>query len=297
MNTAAFRFSVGSVHENSGPAVRQHPGPGTESVILDACRLSLSVVCDAQQDTRLESTYGSRRHSSRGGEMPDPDRHPRSKPAEAPSDELVLAAVERAARHRAKHTSTVPVWVILEHLELARRTAAARHVRLRLTALEEGGWLERSRRHGIETWALTSSGQRRLQRARRAGRPLALPESPQHRLWRNARTTAGQEIERFRANVRAQLDEAVLLLAADPPPHSDNWFELADALQRSCRRLGSASYCLQEWLEPDDAQPDLDDGHSAGDDALEQSQRIRRRALRSGRRNVALWDDPPGHSS
>ena len=30
--------------KNSGPAVRQHPGPGTESLTLDARRLSLSDV-------------------------------------------------------------------------------------------------------------------------------------------------------------------------------------------------------------------------------------------------------------
>jgi hypothetical protein len=183
------------------------------------------------------------------------------------------------------------VWAILEHLALARRSAAARHVRSRLSALQDGGWLESSRSHGVATWALTSSGQRRLQRVRGTDALPALPESPQHRAWSNARTTAGQEIERFRASVREQLDEAMLLLAADPPPLSDDWFALGDALQRSCRRLGSASYCLREWPEPEDAHADLDDGLSPGDDALEHSELVRRRALRTGRRNVALWDD------
>jgi hypothetical protein len=202
----------------------------------------------------------------------------------------VLAAIERAALHRGKVPPAVPVWAILEHLALARRSAAARHVRSRLSALQDGGWLESSRSHGIATWALTSSGQGRLRRARRAGGLPALPESPQHRAWSNARTTAGQEIERFRASVREQLDEAMLLLAVDPPPRSDDWFELADALQRSCRRLGSASYCLREWPEPEDAHADLDDGLAPGDDALEHSELVRKRALRTGRRNVALWD-------
>ncbi|MGD1057841.1 MAG: hypothetical protein ABR992_10575 [Solirubrobacteraceae bacterium] len=224
--------------------------------------------------------------------MPGPNRHPRTKPTEAPSDELVLAAVERAAHHRGKLPPVVPVWAILEHLELARRSAAARHVRSRLSALQEVGLLESSRTHGIATWALTSSGQRRLQRARRAGDLPALPESPQHRVWSNARTTAAQEIERFRASVREQLDEAVLLLAADPPPRSDDWFELADTLQRSCRRVGSASYCLREWPEPEDTYADLDSGVDPGDAAIEHSTLVRRRALRAGRRNVALWDDP-----
>jgi hypothetical protein len=227
--------------------------------------------------------------------MPGPEQHPRTKPAAAPSDELVLAAIDRAARHRGKDTPTVPVWALLEHLALARRSAAARHVRSRLSALQEAGWLESSRRHGVASWALTSSGHRRLRRAQSAGELCPLPESPQHRAWRNAVTTAGQEIERFRAMLRERLDEAGQLLEADPPPRSDDWLELADALQRSCRRLGSASYCLYEWHEPDDAHADLDDGVDARDDALEDSQRVRRRALRSGRRNLALWDDTHGH--
>jgi hypothetical protein len=207
----------------------------------------------------------------------------------------VLAAIERAARHGGKDTPTVPVWAILEHLALARRSAAARHVRSRLSALREVGWLESSRRHGIATWALTSSGHRRLQRARRARGSSTLPESPQHHMWRNAVTTAEQEIGRFRVAVRERLDEAAQLLDADSPPRSDDWLELADTLQRACRRLGSASYCLYEWREPDDAHADLDDGVDPGDEALEHSQRVHRRALRSGRRNLALWDDTHGH--
>jgi hypothetical protein len=223
--------------------------------------------------------------------MPDRDRQQRGNPTETPSDELVLAALERAGRHRGKNTPAVPVWAILEHLALARRSAAARHVRARLGALQETGWIESSRHHGVATWGLTSGGHRQLMRARHAGELPALPESPQHRAWRNARTAAGQEIERFRDTVHEQLDRAALLLACDPPPRSDDWFELADALQRSCRRLGSASYCLREWLEPDDERADLDDGPDPGDDALEHDERGRRRALRAGRRNLALWDD------
>jgi hypothetical protein len=226
--------------------------------------------------------------------MPNPDRRQRSNPAEAPTDELVLAAVERAALHRASNTPAVPVWAILEQLTLARRSAAARHVRARVSELHQRGLIEHSRHHGIETWGVTDSGHRHLQRARRRGELPTLPESPQHRAWRNARTTAGHEIERFRASVHARLAEAALLLAADRPPCSDDWLELADTLQRACRRLGSASYCLYEWCEPDDAHADIDNGVDQGDDALEHSERVRVRALRSGRRNLALWDNAHG---
>jgi len=223
--------------------------------------------------------------------MPDSHTDPRATPPGPPSDELVLAAVERAARHRDKASPAVPIWAVLEHLHLARRSAAARHVRSRLDALCAGGWVERSRRHGVPTWQLTPSGRGRLEAvAGAAGMPV-LPESPQHRAWRNARTLAAQEIERFRGHMQDQLDAAALLLDADPPAGSDAWFELAEGLRSACRTLASASYCLHEWDEPDDAAADLDDGLDPGDEQLEPTARRHRRALRAGRRNVALWRD------
>jgi hypothetical protein len=225
--------------------------------------------------------------------MPDPDRRTRAKHREAPSDELVLAAIERAERHRAKENPAVPAWAILEHLDVARRSATARHIGSRLDVLEAAGSLERSRRHGIPSWELTDDGCRRLQRARREGWLPVLPESPQHRAWRNARTAAAQEIERFHAGLREQLHAAALLLDADPPSQSDAWLELAETLQRSCRRVGSATHCLREWTEPDDARADIDEGVDPADAQLHPSERIHRRALRAGRRNIGAWGDIP----
>jgi hypothetical protein len=40
---------------------------------------------------------------------------------------------------------------------------------------------------------------------------------------------------------------------------SDAWFALARRFEKQCERLGSATYCLQEWPEPDDASADIDD--------------------------------------
>jgi hypothetical protein len=223
--------------------------------------------------------------------MREQDREPHTKPIGTPCDELILAATDRAARHRARDTSAVPVWAILDHLALTRRSAGARHVRARLNAMHAAGWLESARRHGTATWELTRAGQRRLQNMRHVSELPALPESPQHRAWRNAHTTAGQEIERFRTGLRERLREAALLLDTDPSPRSDDWLELADALQRAARRMASASHCLYEWAEPNDASADLDDGLDPADEALAHGERVHRRALRAGRRNVALWDD------
>jgi hypothetical protein len=172
-------------------------------------------------------------------------------------DELVLAAIERAERHNGRDTPEVPTWAIYEHLGLPTRSGAARRVYARLSVLREAGWLQPARRGGIPMWVLTSEGRKYLQRAIQAGK-VVLPESPQHREWREARAMAGREIERFRRELRECLQQALLLLDADPPVDSDAWFQLGESLRAPCRRLGSAVHCLWEWAEPADAHADID---------------------------------------
>jgi hypothetical protein len=205
-----------------------------------------------------------------------------------PTDELILAAIGRAERHQADRRSAAPAWAIFEHLALPPRSAPARHVRARLDALRAAGMLDCARRHGVTTWALTSAGRRRVRRAD-AGELSALPESPQRRAWRNARTAAAQELERFQRQLRQRLERAAALLDADPAPHSDAWLELAEELQRACRRLASASHCLYEWAEPDDTRADIDTHVEPADRRLTPAQRRLTRARRAGRRNILLW--------
>lgn len=224
--------------------------------------------------------------------MPDPDR-PHTTRAQAPSDALILAAIERAARHHPRGACAIPAWTILEHLGIRERSPGARHARSRLHALCAAGSLQQARRHGVVTWELTSLGLRRLRRAGRGGEDVLLPEAPQHRAWRIARTAAEQEIERFRADLDARLGHAVSLLDADEPPPSDAWFELAEQLRWACRRLASASYCLHEWSEPEDGRADVDEYLDPDDERLAPQERARRRARRAGRRNVRLWDEHP----
>ncbi len=189
-------------------------------------------------------------------------------------DELVLAAVERAERHSGRDTPEVPTWAIYAHLGLAKRSGAARRVYARLGVLQEAGLLAPARRSGIPMWVLTRAGRRRLQRAVRAG-GVELAESPQHRVWREARAMAGREIERVRHELRECLEQALLLLDADPPADSDAWFQLGESLKAPCRRLGSAVHCLWEWGEPDDAHADIDNDRSP--------------TYRMGRRNISRW--------
>jgi len=220
-----------------------------------------------------------------------PDLVPPMPPEEPPSAEAVLAAIERAARHRARETGAVPAWAITEHLDVPRRSQRARRARTHLEALEAAGSLETSRRHGVTMWELTAVGRRRLRAARAAGRVPDLPESPQHRAWRNARTAAANEIERFTRRLSADLDQAARLLEADPPARSDAWFELGERIQRAAWRLASAGYCLREWSEPDDSRADIDDRVEPGDEKLDSAELARRRARRLGRRNITLWDE------
>jgi hypothetical protein len=226
--------------------------------------------------------------------MPRPHNHPRAAAAptaaDRPSEELTLAAVERAQRHRAPSPMPVAMWSILDHLALSARSAGARAVRGQLSALVARGDLRRGRRSGIPTWTLSDAGQARLRQARDAGAALELPESPQHRAWRNAQTSAGQEIERFRGRLRERVHAAERLLAESPPARSDAWLELGEELQADCRRLASASHCLWEWPEPDDERADIDERSDPADETLDPADAAARRALRAGRRNIRLWD-------
>jgi ribosome-binding protein aMBF1 (putative translation factor) len=218
---------------------------------------------------------------------------------------LVLAAVDRAERHRRAKVDPpgVPVWGVLGHLDAAARSRRARQVRERLDELVAAGSLERLRRHGTTVWTVTKAGRRRLVRARRAGRLPVLPESPQHQAWRKARELAGERIDGFRLDIGEELEHARELLdahmavaAGRVAPEllgestSDAWFEMAERLQHACRRLGSASYCLWEWHEPDDARADIDDHRGPCDRAFDGKQRDMRLVRRHGRRNTRLWD-------
>jgi ribosome-binding protein aMBF1 (putative translation factor) len=220
-------------------------------------------------------------------------------------DVLVLAAVDRAERHRRAKVDPpgVPVWGVFGHLGVAARSRRARTVRERLDELVATGALERLRRHGTTVWSVTRAGRRRLSRARRAGRLPVLPESPQHRAWREARELAGERIDGFRVDILEELEHAGELLDADiavaagrvapevlGESTSDAWFEVAERLQHACRRLGSASYCLWEWQEPDDARADVDDHSDPCDRVFDGKHRDRRFVRRHGRRNTRLWD-------
>jgi hypothetical protein len=207
------------------------------------------------------------------------------------TDDVLLAALRRAVLHDPRGRRHVPIWVLLEHLDVPRRSARAGAARERLAKLEKRGWIERGSAHGVPMWTLSKTGKRRLRRAERAGTCLALPESPQHRAWRQARTLASQEIDRFETELQRASDDAAALLQSEHRKEirSDVWLELGARLARDCRLLASARHCLSEWPEPTEAGADLDTLRGPDDQLLDHDRLRALRVLRAGRRNTLLW--------
>jgi hypothetical protein len=202
--------------------------------------------------------------------MPKTDRTP----DDLPSEELVLAAIERAERHRARNDPGVVHSVVVDHLGLRHSSHTSRRLRPTFEALQAAGLIDQPRRLGLKLWGLTSRGRKRLEAARREGTVNPLPEAPQHRAWREAHSAAGEHIDGLRKELRRTLEDVAILLKPDRDASSDTWFNAGECLQRACNRLGSATYCLHEWSEPDDCQADTD------------------QSGRPGRRNPTQWDGP-----
>ncbi|HEY1833095.1 MAG TPA: hypothetical protein VGG08_01555 [Solirubrobacteraceae bacterium] len=213
-------------------------------------------------------------------------------PGQQPHAERVLAALDRAVRHTGKQPAeAVPIWTLLDHLNLGRRGKPAQAVRAALDELARGGFATQTRRHGVAVWEPSVTGRARLDELARAGSAPDLPEAPQHRAWRHARTLAEAELGRLHDELRSALLDAERALEARPPTPSDEWFSIAARLRLRCRRVGSATHVLHEWREPSDTRADIDDLAGAGDAAVDTSALARRRALRAGRRNTRLWRD------
>lgn len=191
-------------------------------------------------------------------------------PAKRVPDATILAAIQRAALHRGRGEHGAPYPHVVEQLGLTMGSATGRRMRPRFRELEAAGLIAPERRHGATVYTATREGERVLN----AAGGVALPESPQHRRWREGRAAAAEHIGGFRDELRSALDDAAALLAGDAAD-SDAWHALAGRLERACRRVGSATHCLREWAEP-------------GDDAADVPSDEYR-----GRRNYLLWGRAP----
>jgi len=219
------------------------------------------------------------------------------------TEAYVLAAVERAARHRPPgHTEKVPMSAIYAHAGVETNSREGRQLHRTMLALE-GRELTRAKRLGFVVWALTSAGRARLARLREAGGLPVLPESPQHRDWRLACALAKDHIGELWAELQATVEQASELLQTPTPgppspdassgPSSDVWFEYGDRLHTAARNLAGASYCLWEWREPQDARADIDTEQDPADDAYDPEERRARVARRRARRNPLNWSPNP----
>jgi hypothetical protein len=189
-----------------------------------------------------------------------------------------LEAIDRAECH--ERAEAVWVFVVAEHLgfEPTPKTVAALQPQLEDLQRAKGS-LSRSETHGRECWSLTAAGQEEVGKLCEEEAIGELPESPQHRIWRHARIEAAVRIEEFKREIGDLWEETDHLLTKWDPPRSAKWFELGERFGRAAWRLGSATHCLNEWVEPEDDEPDVDENPGSA----------------PGRRAVAAWDDP--HSS
>jgi hypothetical protein len=180
--------------------------------------------------------------------------------ASQPSEELLLAALERAQLHqRGGDDRGVVLSILIEHLDLPRNSATSRRLRPKLDAVETAGLVRRVRAHCITAWALSEQGRQWLALLRGTGDLGPLPEAPQHRRWREARSVAETRLPGFRHELERALDLARLLLDdSDRAVTSEDWFALSEHLHESAWRVGSATYCSGEWAEPDDERADHD---------------------------------------
>ncbi len=128
-----------------------------------------------------------------------------------------------------------------------------------LDALEliDAGALERVKRHGVLRLVLTEKGRTQVARARRT---VALPESPQHRFWKQTRKVAVERIDGLREDARRAVQDAGRLLDREEA-NSEALLLLAVRLREAVQYLGSATYCAREWPEPDEGLAEVANVH------------------------------------
>jgi transcriptional regulator with XRE-family HTH domain len=261
-SVAAFTAAMRAIREERGVSVAD-AAAATRGV--SATRLA--AIEDGRREPdfvlimRLARTLGVKSSEFvRRGEILDP--------AIPLANDVILAALGRAELHKGNDKPGVLYGLLVEHLGLPKGSVTSRRLRPRLRELVIAGDVEEFRRRGYDLLTLTRKGKCRL----RAAEPVSLPESPQHRRWREGRTVAAERIGEFRDELRSALDDAAALLADEDAP-SDAWYALAGRVEKACKRVGSATHCLREWAEPGDDAADAEEPRIAG------------------RRNYRLWDD------
>lgn len=149
------------------------------------------------------------------------------------ADTLIFAAVERAVLH--EQEDEVLTSALTAHLGFRWEPDTNAPLWSRLEGLRRAGLLTVIEPRHEPLWALTDVGRERLARAREAGKVDDLPESPQHRAWRHARTKAAVRVEGFRSDMYDVLQEAGDLIGQYRPVMSKECFELSDPTRTRTR--------------------------------------------------------------
>ena len=178
-------------------------------------------------------------------------------------DLIVLSAIERADLHDRRVDAAWGVYRsdVVRHLGLEWHSGTARSLLEQLKSLEADRHVEVGTKIGERSMVrLTRRGLNHLQRARREqipeALPNALPESPQHRAWREAHEAASEGFDCFLVSATACVQEAETVLMRPDGGSSEELMRLGDRLHREFWRLASATYCVGEWAEPHDRHRD-----------------------------------------
>lgn len=182
-------------------------------------------------------------------------------PDERPKIGYVLAAIDRAERHQYKSGGGVSLATIKAHLGIRHTGWTTRLIRPPLEELASAGLLAQVKRNGVTRWSLTDKGR---EHATQPDNRCPLPEAPQHRTWREAHAAAERYLPELRAELRDVLTAVIKLLDAEHQIISRDWLDASESLQMTCRNVASATYCLYEWAEPDDATADIDKSRDHG---------------------------------
>ncbi|MBS1885984.1 MAG: hypothetical protein JSU06_02250 [Actinobacteria bacterium] len=186
--------------------------------------------------------------------MSDMDPRPNSElgPSGPVSDDAVLAAVARAERIERRHTG---VRQIAEHLGWRYSGRATSRLRPPLARLVDSGLLDSAevprRKIRSKEWKTTEAGRRHLA----AVGPIDLPESPQHRRWRQDRDVALWARDAVRAEALMVVDQAYDLLRDPPasgPLTEGERLRLTRRFEAAMKAHTLARWMCECWTEPTD---------------------------------------------
>jgi hypothetical protein len=176
-----------------------------------------------------------------------------------PVSELeVLAALARAELHATRWKPFTRD--IAHHLGWRFSGQATRHLRPHLERLTSAGLAAprepRAYTMANQRWTTTTAGRRRLA----SSASVELPESPQHRRWRQDRDVAAWALPAVREEAWRSIEEVYGLLSRPeqdlPILDHDFVYAVVRRFEESFTATGLALRMSRQWPEPSDLAPD-----------------------------------------